>query len=116
MLSLADNVQNCDPETDGCGYKQPKFRRATGLKLEVEYKDENFDSMRDRKETLWPEQVWKVLSAITDADCVMLGLNPKFTRPEWCIIKNLIVAPPCVRPSVAMGSGYRAEDDLTYSY
>jgi DNA-directed RNA polymerase beta' subunit len=45
-----------------------------------------------------------------------MGLSPKYSRPEWFIIKNLAVAPPPVRPSVQMGSGYRSEDDLTYSY
>jgi DNA-directed RNA polymerase II subunit RPB1 len=116
MSSLTANVGFCDPETGGCGYKQPKFRRASGLKLEAEYRDENFDATRDRKETLWPEQANKVLVSITDEDCKLMGLNPKYARPDWAIIKNLAVAPPPVRPSVAMGSGYRCEDDLTYSY
>jgi len=114
--TLTQGVNICDPETGGCGYKQPKFRRASGLKLEAEYRDENFDATRDRKETLWPEQAQKVLVGITDEDCKLMGLNPKFGRPDWAIIKNLAVAPPPVRPSVAMGSGYRCEDDLTYSY
>jgi DNA-directed RNA polymerase II subunit RPB1 len=32
------------------------------------------------------------------------------------VIKNLAVAPPPVRPSVAMPNLYRSEDDLTYAY
>jgi len=32
------------------------------------------------------------------------------------IIENLVVVPPAVRPSVEMGSGGRAEDDLTSQY
>jgi len=32
------------------------------------------------------------------------------------ILKNLPVAPPPVRPSVAMPGSYRSEDDLTYAY
>jgi len=32
------------------------------------------------------------------------------------IIKNLLVAPPPVRPSVAMGGNMRSEDDLTTAY
>lgn len=32
------------------------------------------------------------------------------------IIKNLAVAPPPVRPSVAMSNTMRSEDDLTYAY
>lgn len=45
-----------------------------------------------------------------------MGFNKDQGRPEWMIIKNLAVAPPPVRPSVAMPSGYRCEDDLTYAY
>ena len=36
--------------------------------------------------------------------------------PENLIIRKLAVAPPPVRPSVAMGSTMKCEDDLTYSY
>ena len=45
-----------------------------------------------------------------------MGLNPKVGRPDWAIIRNLAVAPPPVRPSVAMSSTSRSEDDLTYAY
>lgn len=38
------------------------------------------------------------------------------SRPENMIIKNLAVAPPPVRPSVAMSGTNRSEDDLTYAY
>ena len=45
-----------------------------------------------------------------------MGFNLQQGRPEWMVLKNLPVAPPPVRPSVAMPSGYRCEDDLTYAY
>lgn len=45
-----------------------------------------------------------------------MGLNPEMGRPDWAIIRNLAVAPPPVRPSVAMSSTSRSEDDLTYAY
>jgi len=45
-----------------------------------------------------------------------MGFNKHQGRPEWMIIKNLPVAPPPVRPSVAMPNCYRSEDDLTYAY
>ena len=45
-----------------------------------------------------------------------MGFNKDQGRPEWMIIKNLAVAPPPVRPSVAMPNSYRCEDDLTYAY
>ncbi len=45
-----------------------------------------------------------------------MGFDHTNTKPEYCIIKNLAVAPPPVRPSVAMTSSMRSEDDLTYAY
>lgn len=45
-----------------------------------------------------------------------MGFKPALSRPEFMIIKNLAVAPPPVRPSVAMTNTLRSEDDLTYAY
>lgn len=45
-----------------------------------------------------------------------MGFKPSISRPENMIIKNLAVAPPPVRPSVAMSNTMRSEDDLTYAY
>jgi len=57
-----------------------------------------------------------VLQKVSDDDCVLLGMNPQVGRPDWAIIRNLAVAPPPVRPSVAMSATSRSEDDLTYAY
>lgn len=39
----------------------------------------------------------------------MLGLNPKFARPDWMILQALPIPPPPVRPSVMMDSSARSE-------
>ena len=114
-MSLAENINLCESEKGGCGYKQPKYRK-TGLSIDIEYRDENFDNTRDRKEKLWPSDTIRVLERITDEDCRLLGFDPMNCRPDWAIIRNLPVAPPPVRPSVAMSSTMRSEDDLTYAY
>lgn len=116
VLSLADGVKICDGNKGGCGYTQPKYRKTSGITLEIEFKDENFDSTRDRKEIFWPEQALKVLEKISAEDCKLMGLDNLMGRPEWAIIRNLPVAPPPVRPSVTMSSTSRSEDDLTYAY
>ena len=41
---------------------------------------------------------------ISDEDCMRMGFNSECTRPENFIITKLPVAPPSVRPSVAMDS------------
>jgi DNA-directed RNA polymerase II subunit RPB1 len=45
-----------------------------------------------------------------------MGMHPKWSRPEWMVIKVLAVAPPPVRPQVEAGDGMRSNDDLTYAY
>lgn len=75
LLKLADGTLVCDPASGGCGFKQPKIRKGS-LKIDIEYRDENFDKTRDRKDILWPEIALRVLQRIKDDDCKMLGLNP----------------------------------------
>ncbi len=43
-----------------------------------------------------------------------MGLDPQWCRPDWMIVQVLPVPPPHVRPSIAMASDNRAEDDLTH--
>jgi hypothetical protein len=45
-----------------------------------------------------------------------MGLNKKTADPANMIIENLAVAPPPVRPSVAVTGSTRSEDDLTVAY
>lgn len=114
-MALAEKVSVCESDRGGCGYKQPKYRKL-GLNINIEFRDENFDDTRDRKEILWPDQAMKVLERISAEDCKLMGLDAENCRPEWAIIRYLPVAPPPVRPSVAMSSTSRSEDDLTYAY
>lgn len=115
IQNLTGSCNVCSIESGGCGYRQPKFTKGS-LKVDVDFKDENFDKTRDRKTILWPEETLRVLQRITDEDCKLMGLNPVHARPNWAIIKNLAVAPPPVRPSVSLGGNMRSEDDLTYGY
>ena len=78
--------------------------------------DPQYDPSKDRKQILYPDEAYKVLKKISDYECTLLGFRPSVSRPENMIIKNLAVAPPPVRPSVAMSSTNRSEDDLTYAY
>lgn len=51
---------------------------------------------------------------MSDDDCVKLGLDPKWARPDWMINVVLPVPPPAVRPAIAIDSVSRGEDDLTH--
>jgi len=60
-------------------------------------------------------EVRTILQTIRDEDCLLLGLNPKVSRPENFVLTVLVVPPPVVRPSVVMseGSKARGQDDIT---
>lgn len=45
-----------------------------------------------------------------------MGLHKENANPANMIIEDLAVAPPPVRPSVAMANTARSEDDLTIAY
>ncbi len=56
--------------------------------------------VQERKIVLTAERVLDVFRGVSDETCVILGLNPKFGRPEWMIIQCLPVPPLQVRPAV----------------
>ena len=109
----------------GCGAPQPKFRR-DGLKITLtfpEVKDKDSDDAdadrllgQDRRQNLTPARAHEVLRNISDETAVLLGLDPRWVRPEWFILDTLPVPPPHVRPSVAVGGMGRSEDDITHVY
>ncbi|GMH06584.1 hypothetical protein Nepgr_008424 [Nepenthes gracilis] len=40
------------------------------------------------------DEVHSVLKRIYDEHCLRLGLNPKFARPDWTILQELLIPPP----------------------
>jgi DNA-directed RNA polymerase beta' subunit len=50
---------------------------------------------------------YKILSQISDEDCIAMGFDTRFTRPDWMLVSILPVPPPPVRPSVMMDSSAR---------
>ncbi|KAJ3826441.1 hypothetical protein F5878DRAFT_258749 [Lentinula raphanica] len=63
-------------------------------------------------EDLNPLKVLDLFKRISDEDCELLGMQPKFGRPEEFIWQYISVPPVCIRPSVAQDGGSN-EDDLT---
>jgi len=60
LQKLTGSSHVCAIESGGCGYRQPKFTKGS-LKVDVEFRDDNFDKTRDRKSILWPEETLRVL-------------------------------------------------------
>uniref|UniRef100_A0A8C3Q3J8 DNA-directed RNA polymerase subunit n=1 Tax=Chrysolophus pictus TaxID=9089 RepID=A0A8C3Q3J8_CHRPC len=85
----------------GCGRYQPRIRRV-GLELYAEWKHVNEDS-QEKKILLSPERVHEVLKRVPDDECLVLGMDPKFARPEWMAIPHPPL-PPFAPP----------QDDLTH--
>ncbi|THD24542.1 DNA-directed RNA polymerase II largest subunit [Fasciola hepatica] len=96
----------------GCGRYQPRFRRI-GLEISAEWKKINEES-QERKIALTAERVLEVFKRISDEDCISLGFDPRYARPDWMIITVLPVPPLAVRPAVVMYGTTRNQDDLTH--
>ena len=96
----------------GCGRYQPNFRRI-GLELTAEWKHVNEDT-QEKKIALTAERVHEVFRHISDEECYIIGMDPKFARPDWMVVTSLPVPPLAVRPAVVMFGSARNQDDLTH--
>jgi len=63
---------------------------------------------------LTPIEIIARFEKLTDEEVELLGMNPKFARPEWMILTVLPVPPVTTRPSITLETGERSEDDLTH--
>ena len=100
----------------GCNAPQPKHKK-NGLSILREFSaDDDVQGVSDRKQELSPRAAFNLFKNISAENAVLLGFNPRCTRPEWLIWTVLPVPPPHVRPSVAFDSATRAQDDLTHVY
>jgi len=100
----------------GCGALHPQFRRKSAQTIEVEFAadDDSAPGNGDRKQLLAAQKAFEILRNVSDKDAAMLGLDPKYARPEWLLVTVLPVPPQHVRPSVQLGDNQRSEDDLTH--
>ncbi|KAK7840756.1 dna-directed rna polymerase ii subunit 1 [Quercus suber] len=96
-----DSEQPAKKSRGGCGAQQPKLT-IEGMKMIAEYKaqrkksddQEQLPEPVERKQTLTAERVLSILKRISDEDCQLLGLNPKYARPDWMILQVLPIPPP----------------------
>ncbi|NWG09563.1 MAG: DNA-directed RNA polymerase subunit A' [Nitrososphaerales archaeon] len=63
---------------------------------------------------LLPVAIRERLERIPNDDLVLIGYDPKSSRPEWFVLQVLPIPPVSVRPSITLESGIRSEDDLTH--
>ena len=105
-----------------CGGPQPKYkqmRSSVQIKTEFRPKDvEKFECTDEHEFVLQPftaTHARAILQYIPDDEVELLGINPKYARPEWLILTVLQVPPPIARPSIMATDGSRArgQDDVT---
>jgi DNA-directed RNA polymerase beta' subunit len=102
---------------DGCGiiqptrYLVPKREKDGVAKVYAEFKEQGKENVR---KFISVEKVLSILKRVTNDDVEILGLSPKYSRPDWMICTVLPVPPPHVRPSVRQDGNQKAEDDLTH--
>ncbi|BFZ16461.1 hypothetical protein BsWGS_19503 [Bradybaena similaris] len=84
----------------GCGRYQPNLKR-TDLQLIAEWKHVNEES-QERKINVSAERVLEIFKRITDEECIVMVMDPKWARPDWMIVTVFPVPPLPVRPAVVM--------------
>ena len=57
---------------------------------------------QEKKIPLTAERVHEVLRHISDEECYILGMDPKYARPDHMILTVVPVPPLAVRPAVVM--------------
>eukprot|EP00798_Chlamydomonas_sp_ICE-L_P026615 gene26615-biopygen3024 len=117
VTKLCARVKRCGASTkNGCGARKPdSVSRWDDMRLRMLWKPSPSTRETESRELiLTAEDTLRILRRITDEDCAILGLDPRFARPERFICTHLPVPPPSVRPSVRHESGQRQEDDLTH--
>ena len=60
------------------------------------------EDTQEKKINLTAERVHEIFRHISDEECYILGMDPKFARPDWMLVTALPVPPLCVRPAVVM--------------
>ena len=83
----------------GCGHRQPIIRRE-GLRLYTTFKSRTRIPNRGKRARAIcrGKRSLTILRRISDADCIAMGLDPKYARPDWLVLTALPVPPPARGP------------------
>lgn len=127
IRNIAKNVTYCQKANYGCGTPVSKIKKEikkttaviniiseTSLTGLAEGGD--MEGKKKIRRILTPDDCYNILKNISDMDCMIMGLDPKRSRPEMMIHKIFPVPPVQVRPSVKADflASSTMEDDLTH--
>lgn len=127
IKNISKNVSYCQKQYYGCGTPVSKIKleiKKASLSINlwsetkltgVQTEDGKFDGKKTIRQILTPEICYDILKNISDNDCMILGIDPKKSRPEMLIHRVFPVPPVSVRPSVKADfmASSTMEDDLT---
>lgn len=127
IRNVSKNVTHCVKPGYGCGTPVTKIKietkKTSGAvnivsELQVQAEDGEGDAGGKKiiKQILTPEICYDILKNISDSDCLIMGLDPKHSRPEDMIHKIFPVSPVAIRPSAKVDflESSTKEDDLTH--
>lgn len=120
VKKLSSTIKYCQT----CGVPKPKIQKicqksTSMVQIIADFSHINMDNPDMNKQNLRQaidaKNCYDILKNISDTACVVLGMDPKKTRPENFIIKNFPVPPVSVRPSAKADqlAATTYEDSLT---
>uniref|UniRef100_A0AC34G6A1 DNA-directed RNA polymerase n=1 Tax=Panagrolaimus sp. ES5 TaxID=591445 RepID=A0AC34G6A1_9BILA len=108
ILKLEDRIIK-----GGCGRYQPSYQ-LNAYDIYAEWKEHVDGDIPAKKILVTSQKIFDVCKAIPDEECRILGLDPKFGRPDWIICTVMPVPPLAVRPAVVTFGSVRNQDDLNH--
>lgn len=130
VRNIAKNVTHCQKLKYGCGTPVSKIKvdikKSTAIinivaetnlaNLPNEVAGDGFEGKKKIRQILTPADCYDILKNVSDVHCMILGMDPKISRPEDMIHKIFPVPPVQVRPSVKADfmASSTMEDDLTH--
>lgn len=112
IRKITSLVNYCQRADYGCGVPIPKIKIETKkstatIQIIAETNitglgegEGILEGKKKIREIITPENCYDILRNISDIDCKIMGLDPNITRPEDLIIKNFVIPPVAIRPSV----------------
>lgn len=119
ILSLpkSKRIKKCstlvkDKECPECKSTNPKF----DVKDVYNLSWNDGDGSGKKEVYIPPEFVLERFKLLTDDEIELFGFSPKFSRPEWFIVRNVLLIPPTNRPIVQNARGDKSEDNMFKLY
>ncbi len=111
---LVEEIMKKAAKKNSCHYCNEEQNKIRLEKPTTYFEEVETDTGQKQTNKLSPLDIHSWFKEITEEDCRLLGINPKYARPEWVILWVLPVPPVSVRPSITLENGIRSEDDLTH--